>query len=308
MPARLTAITAWLARSAVALLVSFLLTACGGGGGDEPVSPPPTPSPPPPTTVNPTLSVEDAIVTEGDAGMVVISFTVNASAVVVAGDVIADASVDYATSADTASEGIDFEAATGSIDIPGGTTQVTIDINIVGDTDVEPNETFTITLSAPVNATLDDDTAIGTIRDDDSPAGASGLDVRPDNRTCTAPDRPTADASIRINDPYPALPNLIQPTKLLLEPGGARWFALQKPGQIVTFSTTNPANLTGYMDLSTTRDISTTNEGGLLGMAFHPDYPATPEIFVSYTTGGLPSTPTRSYISRMVLDLSLIHI
>ncbi len=301
MLAKLHEKTLRLAHTAIALLAPAVFVACGGGSSDTAQPPPPMPPPPPPPgSVDPALTIEDAIVTEGDSGTVVLSFTVNATAAVVAGSTVADARVDFSTAPDTASEGVDYEAASGTIDIPSGTTQVTIDVNVVGDTEVEPDETFSVTLSSPVNATLDDDTAIGTIRDDDSPTGATGLDVRPDNRTCIAPARPTADAAIAISDPYPSLPNLAQPTKLLLEPSGGRWFALQKPGQIVTFPTANPSSVTEYMDLSAARAISTTNEGGLLGMAFHPDYPATPEIFVSYTTGARPNA--RSFVSRMVLD------
>ena len=40
-------------------------------------------------------------------------------------------------------------------------------------------------------------------------------------------------------------------------------------------------------------------EGGLLGLAFHPNWPATREVFVSYTAGGSPLT---SHVSRLILD------
>ncbi len=284
------------ARCAFALMLAATFSACGGGSSGAPSSPPPSPIP-----VNPTLTIDDAIVTEGDSGTVVLSFTVNASGTLGPGQVLADASVDYATSADTATEGVDYQAASGTVNIPGGTAQVTIDVNILGDVDLEPDETFNVTLSSPVNATIADGTAIGTIRDDDSPSGASGLDVRPDNQTCVAPARTTADASVAINDPYPALPNLSQPTKLLLEPGGARWFVLQKSGQVVTFPSTNPTAVTRYIDLTATRSIRTNSEGGLLGMAFHPNYPTTPEIFLSYTINH-SGPPMRSVVSRLVLD------
>ncbi len=291
-----------LARLLVALVFSATLAACGGGSSSGAVSPPPPPPPPPPpTTVEPSLSISDAVITEGDAGMVVLSFTVQASATTTVGQTVADASVDYATSDDSATGGVDYEAASGTIDIPGGTEQVTIDINVIGDADIEPDETFTVTLSSPTNASISDDTGIGTIRDDDSPIGASGLDVRPDNQTCIAPPRPTADSSVSFSEPYPSLPSFNQPTKLLLEPGGNRWFVLQKPGQIRTFQTTNPSSAPEYLDLNDTRSINSSSEGGLLGMAFHPNYPLTPEIFLSYTinhTG--PSM--RSVISRLILD------
>ncbi|MEM8815468.1 MAG: PQQ-dependent sugar dehydrogenase [Pseudomonadota bacterium] len=252
--------------------------------------------------MDPTLSISDAIVTEGDTGTTTLQFTVQAGGIAPAPAVFADSSVDYATSAGTATEGVDYQATSGTVQIPGNVGQATIDIEIVGDADIEANETFTVTLSSPTNATISQATATGTIRDDDSPSGASGLDTRPDNQTCVAPARPTANSSVAVTDPYPSLPNLVQPTKILLEPGpNGRWFVLQKGGLIQTFPTNNPSSLTPYINLANGRSIRTASEGGLLGMAFHPDYPATPEIFLSYTIDH--SNPDmRHILSRMILD------
>jgi uncharacterized repeat protein (TIGR03806 family) len=132
--------------------------------------------------------------------------------------------------------------------------------------------------------------------DDDEP----GLDERPDNLTCIAPARPTVDASVAVVDPFPALPDLVQPVKVLLEPvADPRWFVLLKTGQLMTFDPDNATALNTYIDF--TPLVRKVGEGGLLGMAFHPDYPATPVIFLSYTidhTG--PSM--RSVIARVNLS------
>ncbi|MEO0346074.1 MAG: Calx-beta domain-containing protein, partial [Pseudomonadota bacterium] len=280
-------------RSVCALLACLVVAACGGGGGGDPA--------PAPVTVNPSLAIGDASISEGDLGVATLNFTVTASATVPTGGSVADASVDYATAAGSASAGSDFTAASGTLQIPGGTTQVNIAVEIVGDAQSEGNETFTVTLSAPSNATISQATATGTIIDDDVVAGVFGLDTRPNNATCVAPARPTDDASVSVTDPYPSLSSFSQPTKLLLEPGGNRWFLLQKPGQIMTFPATNPTSATEYYDLTDTRAIRTNSEGGLLGMAFHPDYPNTPEIFLSYTIQN--SNPNmRTVISRLIVD------
>ncbi|MFK8054270.1 MAG: PQQ-dependent sugar dehydrogenase [Woeseiaceae bacterium] len=276
-------------------LAACLIAACGGSGGDDTMAPTPT-------TVNPTLSIADATIREGDNGTTALQFTVTATANAQPPATVASASVNYATSAGTASESSDFTAASGTIQIPSGTTTVVIDIEIIGDTVEEADETFSVILSSPMNATITTDTATGTITNDDTTTVQFGLDDRPDNLTCLATDRPSDGATVSITDPYASLPGFSQPTKLLLEPGGAgRWFVLQKTGQVLTFDP-GAANATQrFLDLTTTRAIRTNSEGGLLGLAFHPDYPATPEIFLSYTIDH--SNPSmRHVLSRFILD------
>jgi glucose/arabinose dehydrogenase len=48
-----------------------------------------------------------------------------------------------------------------------------------------------------------------------------------------------------------------------------------------------------FLDISGA--VNSSGEGGLLGFAFHPDFPLTPEVFVSYTRTGAPLV---SYVSR----------
>ncbi|MDH3536392.1 MAG: PQQ-dependent sugar dehydrogenase [Gammaproteobacteria bacterium] len=127
-----------------------------------------------------------------------------------------------------------------------------------------------------------------------------GLDNRPNNLTCIAPPRPNSDASVAVIDPYPGLKPIVQPTKILLEPvADPRWFVLQKTGQLVTFDPDNAIDPDPFIDLSSL--VRTDDEGGLLGMAFHPDYPNTPEIFLSYTVGHT-GPPMRSFVTRFILD------
>jgi uncharacterized repeat protein (TIGR03806 family) len=137
----------------------------------------------------------------------------------------------------------------------------------------------------------------GSSGDDD---GAPGLDSRPDNVTCIAPARPDGDASVAVIDAFPDLPDIEQPTKMILEPvADPRWFVLRKTGELETFDPDDATNLSTYLDLSAV--VRTSLEGGLLGMAFHPDYPDTPEIFLSYTIDhGGPAM--RSVFSRFILD------
>lgn len=127
--------------------------------------------------------------------------------------------------------------------------------------------------------------------------GPFGIDTRPANLTCLAPDRSGGNVTVTTSDAFPAAPAFNQPTTILQAPGdGTRWFVLEKAGRIRVFSTGNPAAVTTWLDFS--GPVNDSGEGGMLGMAFHPDYPATRQVFLSYTTG----SPMVSRVSRVILD------
>ena len=115
----------------------------------------------------PTVTVADATATEGDK----MEFAVTLSAV--SGR---DVTVAYATSVgtgQTATSGTDFTAADGTLTIlaAGATDTGTIEVQTTEDSTEEEDETFTLTISNPTNATLGTKTAAkGTIVDDDAAA------------------------------------------------------------------------------------------------------------------------------------------
>ncbi len=133
----------------------------------------------------------------------------------------------------------------------------------------------------------------------DGGPGPFGLESRPANGSCVAPARPDANAAVNVVDAFPAAPAFRQPTKILQAPGqGARWFVLEKTGRIRVFEVSNPGAAVTWLDFSS--QVDTDSEGGLLGMAFHPDYPATRTVFVSYTT--TIAGQLKSRVSRILLD------
>ncbi|MGB5629475.1 MAG: PQQ-dependent sugar dehydrogenase, partial [Woeseiaceae bacterium] len=88
-----------------------------------------------------------------------------------------------------------------------------------------------------------------------------------------------------------------QPTVLKQAPGDAsRWFVGEKGGYIRVFAN-NPGSSSSSTFLDISAVVNAAGEGGLLGFAFHPNFPLTPEVFVSYTRSGAPLV---SYISRFV--------
>ena len=77
--------------------------------------------------------------------------------------------VSYQTQSGSATEGTDFVRTAGELVFVAGQTTKTISVPIIGDLIAEGDETFTVVLSAPVNATLNPNatTGTGTITDDD---------------------------------------------------------------------------------------------------------------------------------------------
>ncbi len=106
------------------------------------------------------------LVTEGDSGAVAALFTARLSAS--SGRTVTAA---YATSDRTATSGADYLGIQGTVTFTPGTTTQTIPVFVNGDTQVEPNEVFAVTLSAPVNAAIPTPggESLGIIRDDDPP-------------------------------------------------------------------------------------------------------------------------------------------
>jgi Ca2+-binding RTX toxin-like protein len=115
------------------------------------------------TPVLPVISVSDASVMEGDSGSRegVLTFTLSAAS-------NESVSVDYATLNGTAFAGEDYQWAQGTLIFAPGETSKQVAFSIFGDTRFEPDENFTIQLSNPVGAQLDDDTGVVTVLNDDA--------------------------------------------------------------------------------------------------------------------------------------------
>ena len=114
----------------------------------------------------PELTIADAsAVTEGDDASMATSMTFTVTLSAASGR---DVSVDY-TLGGTATAGEDYtDPETKTITIAAGSATGSIIIPVLGDELDEPNETVTVTLTSPANATLGTTkTASGTITDDD---------------------------------------------------------------------------------------------------------------------------------------------
>jgi hypothetical protein len=115
----------------------------------------------------PALTIDDAQVNEGDSGRTPVQVIVSLSTASAK-----PVTVDYATADGSATAGVDYDAVSGRLQFPAGTTHRVITVPVRGDTEQEGDEDFVVQLSNPVGATLARETARVEILDDDGPGNA----------------------------------------------------------------------------------------------------------------------------------------
>jgi len=132
--------------------IGFTITYKGGDGNDVVL------------TAVPTATVGDVTVSEPASGKATAIFTVTLNA---ASD--KTVTIKYATAPGTALAGQDYEVANGTLTFSPGVTQQTVAVTIDSDTVDEADETFSLKIFTPTNASIVRDTATGTI----TPPGSS---------------------------------------------------------------------------------------------------------------------------------------
>ncbi|HEY8540210.1 MAG TPA: PQQ-dependent sugar dehydrogenase, partial [Steroidobacteraceae bacterium] len=148
------------------------------------------------------------------------------------------------------------------------------------DTTVVPNTTYSYVVHAvdqAGNVSPASNSASATTPPASS--GSSGLDARPTNTSCLAWPRPTSSITLQ---QFTSL-NFSSPVAMLQAPGqDTHWYVVEQGGRVRRFATANPSGtLTTFVDL--TSRVVCCGERGLLGMAFHPDFPTDARVFLSYT-------------------------
>ncbi|MEA5362630.1 Calx-beta domain-containing protein [Amycolatopsis sp., V23-08] len=151
------------------------------------------------------LSINDVTVAEGSGGAPVpATFTVSLLGGVSPNPV----SVHYATANGTATAPADYAATSGDVTFAPGETSKPVTVPVNPDTVDEPDETFTVTLSAPVGAGLVDPTGVGTIVDDDRDGafsctgtaanvlGVTAAVANPQNLPCADDSKTVLDATL----------------------------------------------------------------------------------------------------------------
>ncbi len=110
------------------------------------------------------ISVSDAAAQEAEEAVLVFTITLShASSRTV--------TVGYATSDGTAQAGSDYTAASATLTFNAGEISQTVQVTVLTDSEDESEETLTLTLSNPSQATLDDATGAGAIENGESSSG-----------------------------------------------------------------------------------------------------------------------------------------
>jgi hypothetical protein len=146
------------------------------------------------------ITATNANRTEQDTGTTAFTFTV-----VRAGDTVGSTTVDYAVtgSGGDPANGADFGGSlpAGTVSFGAGETSKVVTVNVSGDTDVENDESFAVTLSNPSgNAEINTGTATGTIANNDidlaiTATGARGAEGDGGTRDFTFTVTRTGDTS-----------------------------------------------------------------------------------------------------------------
>ncbi|SDD45828.1 Calx-beta domain-containing protein [Aquimonas voraii] len=161
----------------------------------------------------PSLSIDDVTVVEGDGGQTNALFSVSLSAA--SGQAV---TVNYATADGTATQPADYVNTFGTLTFAPGTTTQPLIVAVIGETVPEANETFFVNLSGATNATIADNQGVGTITNDDVPVTISPATLP--NGTVAAAYSQTVTASGGVAPYSFAVTAGSPPAGLTLSPGG----------------------------------------------------------------------------------------
>ena len=120
------------------------------------------------------VSINDIKLAEGNVGMTNAVFTVTLS-----NSSTSNITVDFATSAGTATANNDYLTTTGTVTFAPGVTSQTISVPVLGDTSFEADETFFVNLTN--NSFILDGQGQATIVNDDTRVDAPGTPLLPEN-------------------------------------------------------------------------------------------------------------------------------
>jgi glucose/arabinose dehydrogenase len=112
-------------------------------------------------------------------------------------------------------------------------------------------------------------------------------------------------ATLDTEDAFPGLMSLNSPVAMLQVPDDdSRWFVVEQAGRVQVFNNDPGATtFTTFVDIS--GRVASGGEMGLLGMAFHPDFPRNPKVYLSYTNASAGRVSRISEFASTTGGLSL---
>jgi uncharacterized repeat protein (TIGR03806 family) len=140
---------------------------------------------------------------------------------------------------------------------------------------------------------------------DDGPTRSPfGLDQRPSNTTCLARPRPVIDTGVKLERQWTGI-SFAEPIFMTQAPrDDGQWFVVQREGKVRAFArdATSDSAVRDFASVA----VNAAGEGGLLGMAFHPEWPARREVYLSYTR--TPATGDPAPVCPPAMTSQLISI
>lgn len=171
-----------------------------------------------------------------------------------------------------------------------------------GSTPTDPATEAPPAPETPDNGSPGSPTDIVEPPENDNSRGLLGLDERSSNLSCLAPQRQVVSSDAKLQRVWPNL-SFENPTKILQAPPSPgnpnRWYVLEQAGKILTFDGTSNDVSSATVALDYTAgsgsevEVDASQDAGMLGMAFHPDFATSGEAFLSYTVD-----PNRSGIKH----------
>lgn len=150
-----------------------------------------------------------------------------------------------------------------------------LSLTACGDDDVGPSVDAGLDSGAPSDGGGDAGHDARTIVDREV-----GFDSRPSNPDCVAPPRPASSAfALRVEPAFPALA-VAQPIQVLQRAG--EYYVVEREGRVLAFTSADGSGARAFLDIGDA--VRADGEGGLLAIAFHPEWEENGELFASYTT------------------------
>ncbi|HEX7830206.1 MAG TPA: Calx-beta domain-containing protein, partial [Thermoanaerobaculia bacterium] len=248
----------------------------------------------------PAITIGDVAIVEGDAGTSTALFTVTLS-----GPTTATVTANWSTASGTATAGVDYEAASGIVTFAPGELTKSIAVTINGDALVEDNETFTVDLASPANATLADAQGGGTIADDDGTPSLSINDpavVEGVGATFTVTLAPASALPVTVN--YATSNLTATATNDYTTAANTLTFAAGETTKLITVATSDDAVAEPTEDFAITLSgAAGATLGDAGGIATIIDNDGAPRI----TIGNVTAAETNSGTVAFTFDVDLSH-